>query len=62
MCGFDITKPLPLYTVFQRFIKNLDNNTLKDIIKNGVNSLKKLEIIDNSVVSADTAPILALYL
>ncbi|WP_027639085.1 transposase [Clostridium cadaveris] len=59
MCGFDITKPIPSYTVLQRFIKNFDNNTLKKIMKNQVNSLKKLEIIDNSVVSVDTTPILA---
>ena len=27
LCGFDITKSLPSYSVFQRFIKNFNNKT-----------------------------------
>lgn len=53
------TKPLQSYTVFQRFIKNFDNNLIKEIMKNQVKSLKKLKIIDNLLVSVDTTPILA---
>ncbi|MCI8628732.1 MAG: transposase, partial [Firmicutes bacterium] len=25
-CGFNITKPLPSYWTFNRFIRNIDNN------------------------------------
>jgi hypothetical protein len=34
-CGFDITKPLPSYWVFERFIKNFDNNDLKQLMQSG---------------------------
>lgn len=32
MCDFHITKPLPSYTLFQRFIKKFHSNTLKNIM------------------------------
>jgi len=36
LCGFDITKSLPSYSVFQRYIHDIDNKKLKDIMKNQV--------------------------
>lgn len=59
LCGFDILKPLPSYTVFQRFIKNLSNDTLKEIFKNQVLELKKLGVISPEFVSLDSTPIKA---
>ncbi|NYE56995.1 transposase [Carboxydothermus ferrireducens] len=59
LCGFDISKPLPSYWTFERFIKNLDNTLLKNIMRKHVNVLKKLGIIDGSFVSLDSTPIYA---
>lgn len=54
LCGFDITKALPSYSVFQRYIHDIDNAQLKDIMKNQVQSLIKLNAIDNTIVSVDS--------
>jgi len=59
--GFDITKPLPSYSVYQRFIHDIDNNLLKEIMKLQVNELIKLDTIDNSILSVDSTPIKANY-
>jgi len=59
LCGFDILKPLPSYSVFQRFIKNLSNSYLKEIMKNQVNILKELGFIDNKFISVDATPVKA---
>ena len=59
LCGFDITKPLPSYSVYQRFIHDINNNLLKEIMKSQVNELIKLDAIDNSIVSVDSTPIKA---
>lgn len=59
LCGFNILKPLPSYWVFQRFIKNLSNSYLKEIMKNQVNVLKELDFIDNNFVSVDATPVKA---
>ena len=37
LCGFDITKSLPSYSVFQRFIKNFNNKIIKQIMNNQPN-------------------------
>lgn len=59
LCGFNITHTLPSYSVFQRFLKNFQNTTLKEIMKNQVNLLVNLNIISNSIVSIDSTPIKA---
>lgn len=59
LCGFEPFKPLPSYSVFQRFIKNLDNNSLKEIMKYQVLNLVELGFIDSSFVSADATPVFA---
>ena len=59
LCGFDITKPLPSYSVFQRFIKNFDNNILKQIMKNQVLQCYKHEIIESDIICVDSTPIKA---
>lgn len=30
LCGFEPFKPLPSYSIFQRFIKNVDDSYLKE--------------------------------
>ena len=57
LCGFDIMKPLPSYTVLQRFIKNLPKDILKQIFKNQVNTLKELGAISSEFTSFDSTPI-----
>ena len=58
-CGFDITKPLPSYWTFDRFIKNIDNAVLKEIMQNQVLKLAKLSIIDTSFIGLDSTPNMA---
>jgi len=58
-CGFNITKPLPSYWTFDRFIRNLDNNILKDVMKSQVLELARLGIIDTSFIGLDSTPEMA---
>lgn len=59
LCGFDITRPLPSYSVFQRFLKNFDNNILKQIMQNQVSECIKEGIIELDSVCVDSTPIKA---
>jgi len=36
ICGFDITKPLPSYWTFRRYVRNVANKVLKEIMKKQV--------------------------
>ena len=58
-CGFNILKPLPSYWTFERFIKNLDNNILKEFMKSQVRKLSEMGIIDTSFIALDSTPISA---
>lgn len=58
-CGFDIMKPLPSYWTFDRFIRKLDNQVLKDIMRSQVLELAKLGIIDTSFIGLDSTPVAA---
>jgi hypothetical protein len=58
-CGFDITKPLPSYWTFDRFIRNLDNEILKEIMQIQVLKLAKLGTIDTSFIGLDSTPCMA---
>ena len=58
-CGFDITKPLPSYWTFDRFLKNFDNNILSDIMKSQVSFLADKAVIDSSFIGLDSTPIAA---
>ncbi len=40
-CGFDISRPLPSYWTFDRFLKNFDNKVLSKIMKTQVLFLSK---------------------
>lgn len=59
LCGFDITKELLSYSVFQRHIKSINNMNLKEIMKSQVKTLIKLNAIDNAILSIDSTPIKA---
>lgn len=58
-CGFDIMKPLPSYWTFDRFIRKLDNQILKGVMKNQVVKLAGLGIIDTSFIGLDSTPVAA---
>lgn len=59
LCGFDILKPFPSCKTFERFIKNIENSCLKKIMKQQVNTLKRLGFIDNNFVSVNATPVKA---
>ena len=40
-CGFDITKPLPSYWTFGRFLRETDNEELKKVMQKQVEHLVK---------------------
>ena len=49
-CGFDISRPLPSYWTFDRFLKNFDNEILSKIMKSQVLLLNKEGIVDTSFI------------
>lgn len=48
LCCFEPFKPLPSYPVFQRFIKNLDNELLKEVMESQILSITELAAIANN--------------
>jgi len=58
-CGFNIMKPLPSYWTFDRFILNMDNRVLKDVMQKQVLRLAELGIIDTSFIGLDSKPVAA---
>jgi len=58
-CGFDITKPLPSYWTYDRFLKKQDNGELKKIMAEQVEKLYKLGIVDGSFIGLDSTPVAA---
>jgi len=58
-CGFDITKPLPSYWTYVRFLKNLDNSLLKKVMKQQVLHLAKLGVVDTSFIGLDSTSVKA---
>lgn len=58
-CGFDITRPLPSYWTFDRFLKKLDNGVLKAVMASLVKKLYELGILDASFIGLDSSPIMA---
>nr|WP_272879053.1 hypothetical protein [Clostridium sp. Cult2] len=59
LCGFEPFKLLPSYSVFQRFIKNVDNRYLKEVMQSQVLKLTKLGFVDSSFISCDATPVFA---
>lgn len=58
-CGFDITKPLPSYWTYDRFVRQLDNEILREIMRTQVKKLIKLGITDTAFIGLDSTPIAA---
>ena len=58
-CGFDILKPLPSYWTLDRFINNIDNQCLKDLMISQVLCLAQAGIIDTSFIALDSTPVYA---
>ena len=58
-CGFDISRPLPSYWTFDRFLKNFDNDFLSDIMKSQILFLSVQGIVDTSFIGLDSTPIAA---
>lgn len=58
-CGFDITKELPSYWTFVRFLRKLDNGLLKQIMRHQVLKLVKLGVVDTSFIGLDSTPVMA---
>jgi len=56
ICGFDITKPLPSYWTFRRYVRNVANKVLKEIMKNQVLQLVEMKLIDGSFIGLDATP------
>ena len=59
LCGVDITKPLPSYWTFDRFIRTLDNELLQEIMQKQVLKLVDEGIIDISFMGFDSTPVAA---
>jgi hypothetical protein len=55
-CGFDLAKGLPSYWTFNRYIRKLDNNILKETMKGQVLELAEMKLIDSSFVGLDSTP------
>ena len=53
-CGFDVTRPLPSYWTFDRFLKKLDNGDLKEVMASLVRKLYDLGVVDAYVPSSLT--------
>lgn len=58
-CGFNIMKSLPSYDTFTRFLRTLNANHLKQIMKQQVIKAHQLHLIDNCCVALDSTPIKA---
>ena len=56
-CGFDISRPLPSYWTFDRYLINFDHSILSDIMKAQVLSLADKGIIGSSFIGLDSTPI-----
>ena len=58
-CGFDITKELPSYWTFIRFLRKLDNCLLKRVMQQQILKLVKLGVVDTSFIGLDSTPVMA---
>lgn len=56
-CGFDITKKLPSYWTYRRFIKNTAHKWFAAVMQSQVITLVSLGFIDNNFISLDSTSI-----
>lgn len=58
-CGFDITRELPSYAKFTRFIREFDNDLLQAVMQTQVLKAVDLTLIDTSFIALDANPVKA---
>lgn len=58
-CGFNITKDLPSYWTYDRFLKLLDNSVLQSLMQSTVLELVEHGVIDTSFIGLDATPVMA---
>ncbi len=58
-CGFDITKPLPSYWTYDRFLRKLDHKLVEKIMQTQVRKLYEMGVLDASFIGLDSTPIMA---
>ena len=58
-CGFDITKELPSYAKFTRFIREFDNDLLQSVMQSQVLKAVDLTLLDTSFIALDATPVKA---
>ena len=58
-CGFNIMKPLPSYWTFDRFVRDIDNAVLKELMQSQVLKIYERGVLDASFIGLDSTPIAA---
>ena len=58
-CGFNIMKRLPSYWTFDRFVRDIDNAVLKELMQSQVLKLYERGVLDASFIGLDSTPIAA---
>ena len=58
-CSFDITKELPSYAKFTRFIREFDNKLLQAVMQSQVLKSVDLTLIDTYFIALDATPVKA---
>ena len=58
-CGFDISRELPSYAKFTRFIREFDNDILQTVMQSQVLKAAGLSLIDSSFIALDATPVKA---
>ncbi len=58
-CGFDISRELPSYAKFTRFIREFDNDMLQTVMQAQVLKAAGLSLIDSSFIALDATPVKA---
>lgn len=58
-CGFNIMEPLPSYWTYDRFLKRLNNEDLKEVMAQQVKKLYDLGVVDASFIGLDSTPVAA---
>ena len=58
-CCFNIMKSLPSYWTFDRFLRDMDNTVLKELMQTQVQLLYERGILDTSFIGLDSTPVAA---
>lgn len=58
-CGFDITRPLPSYWTYDRFLNKLDHELVEKVMQDQVRKLYDMGVLDTSFIGLDSTPIMA---